>query len=86
MRVMYSVLKGKVHSKSHTRETMPLDPELDSIDGAQELYDRFGYWPSFHDAEIISLHLSRASPSSLIIHTREMTDQLDERNFYVLTK
>ncbi len=65
---------------------MPLEPEFTTVDGAQELYDWFGYWPNFHDAEIVSFHLNRASPSSMTIHTWEMTDQIDERNFYVLTK
>ena len=65
---------------------MPLPSELQTIDGAQELYNWFGYWPTFHDSEVISLHLNRASPSSLVVHTWEMTKEIDERNFYILTK
>jgi len=65
---------------------MPLAPELQTIEGAQELHDWFGHWPSFHDAEIVSLNLSRASPLSLVIHTWETTDKLDEGNYYILTK
>jgi len=65
---------------------MPLPSELETIVGAQELYDWFGYWPNFHDSEVMSLHLNRASPSSMLIHTWEMTKEIDERNFYVLTK
>jgi hypothetical protein len=65
---------------------MPLAPELSVIDGALELYDWFGKWPTFHDAEIVSLHLNRRGLSSLFIHTWDMTNEVDERGFYVLEK
>jgi len=65
---------------------MPLADELNVIVGAQDLHDWFGYWPRFHDAEIVSLHLNRRGPSSLLIHTWEMTNKVDERGFYVLEK
>jgi hypothetical protein len=65
---------------------MSLAIELNSIVGAQELHDWFGYWPRFHDAEIVSLHLNRRSPSFLVIHTWEMTSKVDDRGFYVLEK
>jgi hypothetical protein len=65
---------------------MPLAPELRVVDGAQELYDWFGRWPSFHDAEVVSLHLNRVGPSSLVVHTWETTNQVDVRNFHILTK
>jgi hypothetical protein len=68
------------------KEPLPLDPELKCIDGAQELYDWFGYWPDFHDAEILSLHLNRSGSSPLAIHTWVLTGEIDERNFYVRTK
>ena len=29
------------------------------IDGSEKLVRIFGYWPSFHDAEVIDLHLWR---------------------------
>ncbi len=65
---------------------MSLADELNVIVGAQDLHDWFGYWPRFHDAEIVSLHLNRRGPSSLLIQTWEMTNKLDERGFYVLGK
>jgi len=65
---------------------MPLADELQAIVGAQELYDWFGYWPRFHDAEIVSLHLNRSGRSSLLIHTWEMTNKIDEGGFYVREK
>lgn len=65
---------------------MPLPAELKSITGAQELYDWFGFWPSFHDAEVIELHLNRRAPSCLAIHTWEMTNRLDSKGYYELEK
>jgi hypothetical protein len=65
---------------------MQLSNELQAIDGARELYEWFGHWPGFHDAEIIRLHLNRRGSSSLVIHTWEMTKELDEKGYYVPTK
>lgn len=63
---------------------MPI--EIKEIPGAAELHDWFGYWPGFHDAEIISLHLNRKGSSSLRVHTWEMTKEVDEKGYYVLAK
>ena len=65
---------------------MPLPIEIKDIHGASELHDWFGYWPSFHDAEIISLHLNRRGSSSLRVHTWETTKEVDEKGYYVLAK
>jgi hypothetical protein len=59
---------------------------LKAIAGAQELHDWFGYWPDFHDGEIINLHLNRTNPSILRIHTWEMTNEADKAGYYVLAK
>jgi len=63
-----------------------LPDELKAIAGAQELHDWFGRWPTFHDAEILSLRLNRHGASILLIHTWEMTSKIDEKGFYVLDK
>lgn len=65
---------------------MELPNALNAIAGARELHDWFGYWPSFHDAEIISLHLNRRGSSSLLLHTWEMTKEVNEKGFYELAK
>ena len=65
---------------------MPLPAGLDSIAGAQELYDWFGYWPGFHDAEVLKLRLSIGEPSYLVVHTWEMTNSVNAQGFYELTK
>ena len=65
---------------------MPQADELDAIIGAQELHNWFGYWPRFHDAEIVSLHLNRRGPSSLLIHTWETTNKVDVHGYFVHEK
>jgi hypothetical protein len=65
---------------------MLLPPGLNAIEGAQKLFDWFGYWPSFHDAEVVKLHLNRSKPSSLVIHTWESTGELNDSNHYMMTK
>jgi hypothetical protein len=63
-----------------------------SITGADQVTKIFGYWPSFHDAEVIRLEFVRRDPlvSGPIlladIHAFEMTDQIDSEGFYVLRK
>jgi hypothetical protein len=54
----------------------------------------FGYWPSFHDAEVINLHLWRGDVNpelgkyqfpilTLDIHHWELTKEVDDRGFLV---
>ena len=65
---------------------MPLPVELESIAGAQELYDWFGYWPDFHDAEVTKFQVELGKPSSLVIHTWEMSSRVDTLGYYERTK
>lgn len=65
---------------------MPLPTNVESIAGAQELFDWFGYWPSFHDAEAKKLHVELGRGSSLVLHTWEMTNTVTEEGFYETRK
>jgi Immunity protein 50 len=65
---------------------MELPTELKAIEGSEKLYEWFGHWPNFHDAEVIALHLNRRGPSFLVVHTWEMTKELDAKGYYVLEK
>lgn len=65
---------------------MAIPHHLQEIHGAAELHDWFGYWPSFRDAEVISLHLNRKGTSALRVHTWGMTNQVDAEGFIVLTR
>jgi len=62
---------------------MTVPTEVEQITGAAELHDWFGYWPDFHDAEIVSLHLNRQGISFLRVHTWETTKQVDDKGYYV---
>jgi hypothetical protein len=60
------------------------------IQNEQLLTDRFGYWPSFHDAEILRARFDREGPDApwmeCDIHVFEMTSDVDSSGHYVLTK
>lgn len=57
------------------------------INGEHLVTEQFGYWPSFHDAEIHWLRLNRTGPTAeFLVHAFDMTDTVDERGYYVLTK
>jgi hypothetical protein len=58
----------------------------EQIEGAKEFVEWFGSWPSFHDAEVIHLHLNRTGTTSLLIHTWEMTGEVLPSGFYSLRK
>ena len=66
-----------------------------SIAGSAKLTSIFGYWPSFHDAEVLELHFSRGDvrPSeakyefpilSLKIHLWALTKEVDSKGYFVL--
>lgn len=52
------------------------------VEGADALFEWFGYWPDFHDAEVLSVHLDRGGTSSVVIHTWEATGQADSKGYY----
>jgi len=69
---------------SKAAKTIPED--LRDIPGAKDLFDWFGYWPSFHDAEVLRLHLNRMDTSLIEIETWELTDKVDDKGYFKLTK
>ena len=64
--------------------TLPI--ELSELGGARELCNWFGYWPDFHDAEVVSISLNRSGVSRVSIYTWEMTDKTDKDGYYVQAK
>jgi hypothetical protein len=56
------------------------------VPGASDLMSWFGYWPSFHDAEVFSIHLNRSGESTVAIQTWHRTDEVDERGRFMATK
>jgi len=65
---------------------VPLPPNVESIVGAQELFDWFGYWSGFHDAEVKKLHVKLGRGSSLTLHTWSMTNTVTADGFYETIK
>jgi hypothetical protein len=61
-------------------------PEAPDIPGAADVIAWFGYWPTFHDAEVISILLDRSSESRVAIHAFEMTPEIDATGSYVHVK
>tara|TARA_B100000614_G_scaffold256097_1_gene274124 strand:- start:47 stop:508 length:462 start_codon:yes stop_codon:yes gene_type:complete len=63
--------------------------------GGSKVTDAFGYFPTFHDAEVIWVTLNRNSSPGVewpvptlefLLHGWEMTSEVNEKGFYVLTK
>ena len=65
---------------------MSLPPAVEDISGAEELFDWFGYWPDFHDAEVLKFHIELGAESSLLLHAWEMTNTITPEGFYELRK
>lgn len=65
---------------------------VDRIAGAAQLMDVFGYWPSFHDAEVQWLRLDRRAHGEgcygptleAMVHAFEMTNEVSADGYYVL--
>lgn len=61
------------------------------IIGSEKVTSIFGYWPSFHDAEVIWLHLDRRESElgegptvEALVHAFEMTREVDPAGYFVL--
>ncbi len=61
-----------------------------NIENAELVEKIFGFWPSFHDAEIHNITLTRDAVQSpqmeVAIHHWEMTNEVDSKGHYVLKK
>ena len=54
----------------------------------QAVVDLYGYWPSFHDANVKDYVPSTSDGGTIFLslHTWEMTSELDARRYFVLRK
>lgn len=57
-----------------------------NLPGADALIAWFGRWPSFHDAEILSLELNRHGPSRARLHTWVRSPEIDAQGSYKTDK
>lgn len=55
------------------------------LPGLEELIAWFGYFPSFHDAEVISISIDRKG-ARIAVHTFQITNETDEKGHYVCRK
>jgi hypothetical protein len=66
---------------------MSLAPQ--SVAGSEKLTALFGYWPSFHDAEVVEIRLRRGDAQAPFptlaarVHVFEMTDEIARSGAYV---
>jgi hypothetical protein len=60
--------------------------ETPDIPGANDVVAWFGYWPTFHDAEVLTITLNRSGTSQVVIHAWRRTSEVDPRGYYVLDK
>jgi hypothetical protein len=63
------------------------------IENSNLVTDWFGFWPSFHDAEVIEINLHRSlrgiengAVLSASVYAFQMTSEVDEKSFYKLIK
>ena len=55
------------------------------VSNAERLSQAMGYWPSFHDANVLTVERS-GDTLHLCIHVFVMTDRVDRDGYYVLEK
>ena len=71
----------------------PINKIVSRIVGAEKLMKVFGYWPSFHDAEVISFKLERSNDEesplptiTLVLEAWELTSEVNAQGFLVCNK
>jgi hypothetical protein len=64
---------------------------MEEIVGADQLIAVFGYWPSFHDAEVLWIRLERSTHAEnygptfeALVHAFEITSEIDPAGYFVL--
>ncbi|WP_082559576.1 MULTISPECIES: Imm50 family immunity protein [unclassified Lysobacter] len=55
------------------------------VENGKALVEAMGYWPSFHDANVLATH-SDAGAFTVTVHLFAMTDQVDSAGYYALEK
>jgi len=59
---------------------------LEAIPGSSELIAWFGYWPTFHDAEVLRIELDRSGLSTIRVHAFEATSKVNSQGEYGCVK
>lgn len=58
----------------------------DDLPGASDIIAWFGYFPVFHDGYVLDIDLKPREVSSLRIHGFNMTDETDEKGYFILDR
>lgn len=56
------------------------------VEGADALFEWFGYWPDFHDAEVLDIYLTRSGTSRVRIHCFHTSDKVGTDGCYITVK
>lgn len=56
---------------------------IPKIPGAESVVRWFGSWPSFHDAEVLSVLIDRDGPSRLRLRTWITGDETDGKGYFI---
>jgi len=57
---------------------------IPNIPGGESLVSWFGEWPSFHDAEILTLHIDRERSASFMrIRAFKLSDRIDASGHFI---
>ncbi len=75
-------------------DSIPLSSSMNEearFKGSEIVTNWFGYWPSLHDAEVLSADFQRATAGSgpelrVKVHAFEMTSEVTEKGYFKLTK
>jgi Immunity protein 50 len=60
---------------------------FNEISGHEHLTGWFGYWPNFHDAQLLGIDVNTDSTSCVRVYTWEATkDDIDAQEYYILHK
>ena len=65
---------------------MNLQKAMANLPGVQNLIEWFGYWPTFHDAEVVSIELNREGSSRLRVHCFCTTNRVNKYGHYITEK
>jgi hypothetical protein len=60
-----------------------MTPMVPEIPGAEAVVAWFGHWPSFHNAEVLSVVINRSGVSMIRIHTWNVSARADRRGHFV---
>jgi hypothetical protein len=59
-----------------------MDEMINEVPGASTVISWFGSWPSFHDAEVLSVRIERDQPSSVRVRTWTTSSRTDESGHF----